>query len=92
MSHPQEGPGDIHLRTWADLSGESDKALAGKAGIGQSYFSDIAANNKIPSVGVLFRLADALGLDNPRDLYRRPPEHITPAQRALLARFKEETV
>jgi len=54
--------GESPITVWREQRGLSVTALAGKAGIGRSYLSEIEGGKKPGSVVALRSLADALGV------------------------------
>lgn len=54
--------GESPLRVWREYRGISASALAEKAGVGQSYISEIETGKKDGSLKTVKKLADALGV------------------------------
>jgi len=71
--------------------GLDQKTLAEKVGVGPSYISQLISNpGKAPSVTVFLRLAAAFDLDNPNDLFQRPPAgDLSGAEWAAIAQMRK---
>jgi transcriptional regulator with XRE-family HTH domain len=82
---------ELQLGPWIDRLGLDRKKVAEDAGIGESYLSQLINHpEKVPSIPVLFSLTRAMGFDNPRDLYVRPPSMaLSGAELALIARNRK---
>ncbi|WP_145447840.1 helix-turn-helix domain-containing protein [Gimesia panareensis] len=53
--------GDV-LRHFREEAGMTQEALAFEAGLDRTYISQLERNKKSPTVDVLFRLCDAMGI------------------------------
>ncbi|WP_417398225.1 helix-turn-helix domain-containing protein [Gimesia chilikensis] len=53
--------GDV-LRHFREEAGMTQEALAFEAGVDRTYISQLERNKKSPTVDVLFRLCDAMGI------------------------------
>ena len=64
----------IQLGPWIRYRGLTQHQVAKDAGVGDSYLTQLINNPaREPSVTVLFALAEALAIENPKDLFREPP-------------------
>jgi transcriptional regulator with XRE-family HTH domain len=63
----------IQLGPWIRYRGLTQHQVAKDAGVGDSYLTQLINNPaREPSVTVLFALAEALAIENPKDLFREP--------------------
>tara|TARA_R110002095_G_scaffold179193_2_gene156447 strand:- start:71835 stop:72041 length:207 start_codon:yes stop_codon:yes gene_type:complete len=53
--------GDV-LRHFREEAGMTQEALAFEAGVDRTYISQLERNKKSPTLDVLFRLCDAMGI------------------------------
>ena len=64
----------LQLGPWIRYRGLTQHQVAKDAGVGDFYLTQRINNPaREPSVTVLFALAEALGIENPKDLFREPP-------------------
>ena len=64
----------LQLGPWIRYRGLTQHQVAKDAGVGDSYLTQLINNPaREPSVTVLFAFAEALGIENPKDLFREPP-------------------
>ena len=64
----------LQLGPWIRYRGLTQHQVAKGAGVGDPYLTQLINNPaREPSVTVLFTLAEALGIENPKDLFRQPP-------------------
>ena len=64
----------LQLGPWIRYRGLTQHQVAKDAGVGNSYLTQLINNPaREPSVTVLFAFAEALGIENPKDLFREPP-------------------
>lgn len=78
----------LQLGPWIRRLGLTQRQVAKDAHIGEAYVTQLINDpTKEPSVTVLLALADALGFDNPKDLYLEPPPiELSGAELALIAK------
>ena len=78
----------LQLGPWIRRLGLTQRQLAKDADISEAYVTQLINDpTKEPSVTVLFAITDALGFDNPKDLYIEPPPlELSGAELALIAK------
>lgn len=83
-------PRPLQIGPWLTRVGKGQRDLAEYCGVSQAYISQLISNSaKAPSVPVFLKMAAFFGLDNPRDLFERPPAgDLTGAEWAAIARMR----
>jgi len=89
----------LHIGEWAERRGIQPRDLADEVGISEGYMSELVNGKKRnPSISILMKIADRLGLRSMDDLFQPPPseevlkniEKLSPADQATLSRLLQQ--
>jgi transcriptional regulator with XRE-family HTH domain len=89
----------MYIGEWADRRGVQPRDLADAVGISEGYMSELVNGKKHnPSLAVLMKIVDRLGLERVDDLFQPPPSQevlntlgkLSPADQAALSRLLQQ--